>query len=72
MKNDKSNELRQEYSKQELGKGVRGKYYKEYMKGTNLVLLSPEVASVFPNDKAVNDTLKKLIRIAKESVNSAK
>ena len=31
--------LRAEYSREDLGKGVRGKYYKEYRKGTNMVLL---------------------------------
>ncbi|MCP4749512.1 MAG: hypothetical protein GY866_01335 [Proteobacteria bacterium] len=68
MKKNKTDELRQEYIRKDLGKGIRGKYYEEYMKGTNLVLLSPEVASVFPTDEAVNDALKKLIKIARDSV----
>lgn len=68
MKKANSEELRKEYNRKDLGKGVRGKYYKEYTKGTNLVLLSPEVASVFSDDKSVNDALKKLIKIAQDSV----
>ena len=68
MKKTNSDDLRKEYNRKDLGKGVRGKYYKEYTKGTNLVLLSPEVASVFSDDKAVNDALKKLIKIAQDSV----
>ncbi|MBU3915116.1 hypothetical protein KKA14_06225 [bacterium] len=68
MKKAKKDELRKQYTRKDLGKGVRGKYYDDYMKGTNLVLLSPEVASVFTNEKAVNDALKNLIKIAKDSI----
>jgi hypothetical protein len=56
--------LRAEYSREDLGKGVRGKYYKEYRKGTNLVLLEPDVAKAFPNGAAVNEALRTLIEIA--------
>ncbi len=58
--------MRPEYNKEDLGKGIRGKYLKEYTAGTNLVLLSPDVAKVFTNDEAVNNALRSLIRIAKE------
>ena len=64
--NDKD-ELRPEYDKEDLGKGVRGKYLKEYASGTNLVLLSPDVAKVFTTEEAVNNALRSLIRIAKDS-----
>ena len=42
QENDRSDEddVRPEYDSRG---GVRGKYYKEYMKGTNLVLLDPHV-----------------------------
>ena len=33
-----SDELRPEYKREDLGIGVRGKYFEEYRKGTNLVL----------------------------------
>jgi hypothetical protein len=68
MKKADKDELRKEYARKDLGKGARGKYYDEYMKGTNLVLLSPEVASVFTSEKSVNDALKNLIKIAKDSI----
>jgi len=45
--------------------GVRGKFYKEYMKGTNVVLLDPDVAEVFPDSRAVNEALRVLTRVAK-------
>ena len=56
--------LRAEYNREDLGKGVRGKYFKEYRKGTNLVLLAPDVAKAFPNGAAVNEALRSLIEIA--------
>lgn len=64
--------LRPEYKREDLGVGVRGKYYQAYQEGTNLVLLSPEVAAAFPTEKAVNDALQSLIDIAKRSAGMAK
>lgn len=60
--------MRQEYVRDELGKGTRGKYYQEYVKGSNLVLLSPDVAAAFPDEESVNETLRSLIELAKRSV----
>jgi hypothetical protein len=63
-----ADELRAEYKLSDFRtKGVRGKYLKRYREGTNLVLLTPEVARVFPTDKAVNDALSGLIRAGKRS-----
>jgi hypothetical protein len=47
--------------------GVRGKYADRYAAGSNIVVLSPEVAKVFPNSKAVNDTLQALVNLARKS-----
>ncbi|MBV5305332.1 MAG: hypothetical protein J0652_01430 [Desulfobulbaceae bacterium] len=58
-------ETRIEYKKEDLGLGVRGKYYKEYSEGHNLVLLNPEVARAFPTENAVNEALLSLIKLAK-------
>ena len=65
----KADELRKEYRREDLGPGVRGKYYREYMKGTNLVLLRPEVAQAFPTSEAVNEALQSLIDVAMRSAN---
>lgn len=59
--------MRKEYKREDLGKGIRGKYFKEYKNGTNLVLLSPDVAAVFPDDDSVNDALRSLMKIARQS-----
>lgn len=60
-------EMRPEYHRKDLGKGVRGKYYQEYTAAHNLVLLDPEVAKAFPSEEAVNQALLSLIRIARAS-----
>ncbi len=67
MKKIKSVELRREYRREDLGPGVRGKYFESYRKGTNLVLLSPDVAKAFPTEDAVNNALRSPIEIAKKS-----
>lgn len=73
MKKDKiSDELRPEYKREDLGAGVRGKYLEEYQKGTNLVLLSPDVARVFSTDEAVNEALRSLIDLAEKSTGRTK
>lgn len=60
--------MRKQYKREDLGKGVRGKYYAAYSKGTNLVLLSPDVAAAFPTAEAVNEALRGLVQVAKDSV----
>ena len=72
MKRTKLTELRCAYRREDLGKGVRGKYLKSYRAGTNLVLLRPDVAAVFPTEKAVNDALRSLIEVAEHSLDLTK
>ena len=68
MKKAKSEDLRPEYRREDLGPGIRGKYFESYQKGTNLVLLSPDVAKAFPTEEAVNDALRSLIKLAQKSI----
>ena len=44
---------------------VRGKYAARLKVASNVVVLKPEVAKVFPNAEAVNDALMGLINLAK-------
>ena len=60
----KNDEMREEY---DFSKGVRGKYSARYAEGTNLILLDPAVAEVFPNSKAVNEALKLLVKLIKQN-----
>ena len=58
----KSNDdLEQEYDFKSLGKGVRGKYFEDYQKETNVVVIDPGLSKAFPNAKAVNDALRKVL-----------
>jgi hypothetical protein len=72
MKKGKHNGLRSEYHREDLKKGVPGKYLKAYRAGTNLVLLKPHVAAAFPTDQAVNDALGSLIEVARRKVGGRK
>lgn len=72
MKKAKRKDIRPEYKPSDLGRGVRGKYLKSYAAGTNVVLLSPDVADVFKDDESVNDALRSLIKTAKQAVSSTK
>lgn len=43
--------------------GIRGKYARRYADGTNVVVLDPDVARLFPNREAVNETLRAVAQI---------
>jgi hypothetical protein len=62
--------LRAEYRREDLGRGVRGKYYDRFAAGTNIVLLAPDVARVFTTPESVNEALRGLIGVATKSVRS--
>lgn len=60
-------ELRREYKREDLGKGVRGKYHARVSKGTNLVLLNEDVAKAFPTTEAVNEALTGLLTLTEQT-----
>jgi hypothetical protein len=51
----------------DFSRGVRGKYARQYAEGSNVVVLSPDVAAVFSDSKAVNDALRTLIAAARQT-----
>ena len=57
-----SDEMRPEY---DFSEGVRGKHYKGYQAGTNVVFLEPDIAAVFPDSASVNQALRLLVRLSK-------
>lgn len=65
-KRERRDELRREYDLTKLKGGIRGKYTARYRAGTNLILLSPDVAAYFPDEQSVNTALRALIPAAKE------
>jgi hypothetical protein len=70
INHDMNDELRSEYDLAQLMGGVRGKYTERYRRGTNLVLLEPDVAQAFPNAQSVNEALRLLIKLAQSQVES--
>ncbi len=71
-KRERRDALRREYDLSKLKGGARGKYTARYRAGTNLVLLSPDVAAYFPDERSVNTALRNLIRGAKRPLRSAR
>ena len=62
-----NDDLRSEYDLSQLKGGVRGKYYQEATAGTNLVLIDPELANVFPDSESVNRALRLLADTAESA-----
>jgi hypothetical protein len=54
------NGMRAEY---DFSRGARGKYFRRYHRGANVVVLEPDVARVFSNAETVNDSLRALAGI---------
>jgi len=61
--NGPGDELRSEYKRSDFEKLERGKYHQRIKKSSNVVVLDPEVAAVFPNSAAVNKALHSLIEV---------
>jgi hypothetical protein len=65
-------ELRREYYLSKLKGEVRGKYYRQAIAGTNLVLIEPELAHVFSDTEFVNRALRLLMDTAKATVRTSR
>jgi hypothetical protein len=61
-------ELRRSYQRSDFPAGfIRGKYAARLAAGSNVVVLTPENAAVFPTSDAVNKALNGLVRVAKSA-----
>jgi hypothetical protein len=56
-----------ELKRDQLGKGVRGKYFKHFTQGSNVVVLQPEILKAFPTSEAVNKALASMLAFAHET-----
>jgi hypothetical protein len=56
----KDQDMLEEY---DFSKGVRGKYTKRYAAGTNVVVIEPDIAKIFPDHDSVNQALRSLVEI---------
>jgi hypothetical protein len=55
----------------DFSKGICGKYAKRYAEGSNVVVLAPDVAAVFRDALSVNEALRALVKIARQSSKAA-
>lgn len=51
----------------DFSKAVRGKYYRQYVESTNVVVLDPDVAAAFHNSADVNQALRAMLQFAKQT-----
>lgn len=56
-----------ELKRDQLGKGVRGKYLNKFSQGSNVVVLQPEIQKAFPTSEAVNKALASMLAFAQET-----
>lgn len=64
-KTTKSDEIREEY---DFSGGGRGRHHDAYREGKNVVVLDPDVATVFKDSESVNHALRMLMEIAGKEV----
>jgi hypothetical protein len=67
VRQNDNDEIRSEY---DFSDGVRGKHYKAYRAGTNVVFLDPDVAKAFADSASVNQALRLLLQLARTNVPS--
>ena len=60
LNNETDPDMLDEY---DFSNGVRGKYVDRFAKGSNVVVLDPDVAEVFPDSESVNQALRALAEI---------
>ena len=65
MKKRNEYELRKEYDLSKMTVLPRGRFDPKRRVGSNVVLLEPEIAKAFPNDEAVNEALRLILKAAK-------
>ena len=63
-----SDDLRPEYRREDFGEMETGKYADRMKESSNVIVLAPDVAEVFPNGDAVNRALRQLIEVARSNV----
>jgi len=63
---ESQDDLRPEYDF-DFSKAVRGKYYRQYLESSNVVVLDPDIATAFRNSAAVNQALRAMLQFADQT-----
>lgn len=56
-----------ELRRDQLGRGVRGKYLAKFTRGSNVVVLRADLQKAFPTSEAVNNALSSYLAFAREA-----
>lgn len=56
-----------ELEREQLGRGVRGKYFRRFTQGSNVVVLRPDIQKAFPTSEAVNNALASYLAFVREA-----
>ncbi len=62
-------EMRKEY---EFKGGIRGKYASKFAESSNVVVLSEDVAEIFPDSESVNNALKPMADLIRKRLKKEK
>lgn len=71
MKKPNNYELRKDYDLSKMTVLPRGRFDPKRRIGSNIVVLEPEIAKAFPNDEAVNEALRLILKATKISQRTA-
>ncbi|MGB8510207.1 MAG: hypothetical protein WCD76_17645 [Pyrinomonadaceae bacterium] len=66
MNEEANNEVVEMLDEYDFSQGAVGKYAGQFAEGTNIVCLDPDVAEVFPDSEAVNQTLRAIAQIIQQ------
>ena len=58
-----------ELKREQLGTGIRGKYFQHVRHGSNVVVQRPGIQKAFPTSEAVNKALASMLAFAQEAKN---
>jgi len=64
-------ELNEEYDLSKMTIIPKGRFDPKHRIGNNVIVLEPDVAKAFPNDEAVNEALRLLLKASKLSQNAS-
>jgi len=54
----------------DFSNGVRGKYVNRFKKGSNIIILDPDVAEIFSDSESVNKALRSIALIIRNQMKS--
>jgi hypothetical protein len=60
--------MRSDYGPDLFRHGVRGKYYRQLLQETNLVMIEREIMEAFPTPESINDALRPLARARRKQM----